>query len=100
MNTRKNQGKPKRKLNIRGCFMIVLIMYLCYALISQHATLRSSDAAISALEEEIALAEGRLSEVEDLDTLSQSDAYIEKVAREKLGLVLPDETVFVDVTGR
>ncbi len=75
-------------------------MYLCYALICQQTSLRASDAQISQLEADIAEAEGRLAEVQDLDTLSRSDEYIERVAREKLGLVLPDETVFVDVTGR
>ncbi len=100
MNKREKTGKPKRKLNIRVCFMIGLIMYLCYALISQQVTLHSSDKQISQLESAILEAEGRLAEVQDLDALSQTDAYIERVAREKLGLVLPDETVFVDVTGR
>lgn len=100
MNKRKNQRKSGRKLNIRICIMIGLIMYLSYALISQQAALRSADSAISRLENEIEEAEGRLAQVEDLSELSQSDAYIETVAREKLGLVLPDETVFVDVTGR
>ena len=75
-------------------------MYLCYALISQQTVLRTSNAQITQLEAGIAEAEGRLAQVQDLDTLSRSDAYIERVAREKLGLVLPDETVFVDVTGR
>ena len=100
MNKRKNQGKGKRKLNIRVCFMVGLIMYLCYALISQQTTLRASNVQISQLEADITEAQGRLAEVQDLDTLSRSDEYIERVAREKLGLVLPDETVFVDVTGR
>lgn len=100
MNKRKKQGKQHRKLNIRVCFMMVLVVYLSYALISQVATLRKADAQISQLEKDISDAEGRLAEVHDLNAFSQSDAYIEKVAREKLGLVLPDETVFTDVTGR
>ncbi len=75
-------------------------MYLCYALISQQTTLHSSNVRIAELEEEIVSAEGRLLEVQDMDAFSKSDEYIERVAREKLGLVLPDETVFVDVTGR
>ena len=100
MNKRKKQGQPKRKLNIHVCFMIGLIMYLCYALISQQTSLHSSNAKIAGLEAEIVSAESRLAEVQDMDAFSKSDEYIERVAREKLGLVLPDETVFVDVTGR
>ncbi len=82
------------------CLMVALVLYLSYALIGQQVSLRESDSQISQLEADIAEAEGRLAQVQDLEGLSKSDAYIEKVAREKLGLVLPDETVFVDVTGR
>ncbi len=80
--------------------MAALVLYLSYTLIGQQVSLRQSDAQISQLEADIAAAESRLAQVQDLEGLSKSDAYIEKVAREKLGLVLPDETVFVDVTGR
>ena len=100
MNKRKNQRKSGRKLNIRFLIMVGLIMYLSYALISQQASLRAADRNIGRLEEEIRAAERELDTVKDLDTESKSDEYIEKVAREKLGLVLPDETVYVDVTGR
>ncbi len=98
MNKRKKQSK--KIVNIRVCFMVGLIMYLFYAIICQEVSLRENNAQISQLEAEITEAQETLSQVEDLDTLSRSDAYIERIAREKLGLVLPDETVFVDVTGR
>ena len=98
MNKRKKQ--TKRHLNIRVCFMVGLIVYLFYAIICQEVSLRENNAQISELKTEIASAKETLSKVEDLDTLSRSDAYIERLAREKLGLVLPDEVVFVDVTGR
>ncbi|MBQ7036007.1 MAG: septum formation initiator family protein [Clostridia bacterium] len=100
MNKRKRQGKPKRKLNIRVCLIVVFAAYLSYTLCGQLVSLRQSAVRVSQLEAEIAEAEGRLAEVQDLDRISKSDAYIEKVAREKLGLVQPDETVFVDVSGR
>ena len=100
MNKRKRQEKSKRKLNIRVCLMVALFAYLSYALSGQLVSLRQTAVRASQLEAEIAEAEGRLAEVQDLDRISKSDAYIEKVAREKLGLVKPDETVFVDVSGR
>ncbi|MBE7062463.1 MAG: septum formation initiator family protein [Ruminococcaceae bacterium] len=100
MNKRKNQSKKLPKLNIRSLAMIGLIMYFGFALIGQQSALHASDAEITQLEEKIAVAESQYAEVEEMETISQSDAYIEKVAREKLGLVLPDEIVFVDVTGQ
>ena len=100
MNKRKRQAKPRRKFNIRICLMVALVLYLTYALGGQLLSLRQTVVRASRLESEIAEAEGRLKEVQELESLSQSDAYIEKVAREKLGLVKPDEMVFVDVSGR
>ena len=100
MNKRKNQRKSGRKLNLRVCIMMGLVMYLSYALISQQTTLRASEQAISRLENEISEAENHLAQVESLRDETHSDAYIEMVAREKLGLVLQVDTVFVDVTGR
>lgn len=98
MNKRKKRSK--KHLNIRFCFMVGLIMYLFGAIICQEVSLHKNSEQLSHLEEQKALAEEKLAEVEDLDELSRSDAYIERIAREKLGLVLPDETVFVDITGR
>ena len=40
----------------------------------------------------------RANEVDNLKENVDSDEYIEKVAREKLGMVKKDEIVFVDVT--
>lgn len=101
MNKRKNQSEQKqKKLNIRTLAMIGLIMYFCYVLIGQQSALRASDSEISQLETEVSQAQSNRAEVEAMGAISQSDAYVEKMAREKLGLVLPDETVFVDVTGQ
>jgi len=36
----------------------------------------------------------------DMVGVYQSDEFVEKVARERLGLVRSDETVFIDVTGK
>ncbi|MDD6308470.1 MAG: septum formation initiator family protein [Clostridia bacterium] len=98
MNKRKKQ--IKKHLNIRTFLMVALIMYLSYAIICQEVSLHENNRQIVSLKEDIASAEASLTQVQNLGAVSSSDAYIERMAREKLGLVLPDETVFVDVTGR
>ncbi len=100
MNKQRKTGKTIKKSNIHILCMVGLIVYLCFALVRQQVVLHDAGKQISQLESAITQAETELSEVQDLDAFSHTDAYIERVAREKLGLVLPDETVFVDVTGR
>ena len=42
----------------------------------------------------------RADEVDALKENIDSDEYIEKVAREKLGMIRKDEIVFVDISGK
>lgn len=46
------------------------------------------------LEQQIAEQEARAEELEKLPEYTQSQEYIEKMAREKFGLVYPDEVIF------
>ena len=54
----------------------------------------SYQAKISELEGQIAAEEKRTGELEELRRYTQTNAYIEQVAKEKLGLVYPDEIIF------
>ena len=54
---------------------------------------------ISDLEAQIEYEEQRANEVDSLKEIVDSDEYIEKIAREKLGMIRKDEIVFVDITG-
>ena len=52
---------------------------------------------ISELEAKIAAEKERQQEVDDMRENMDQDEYIEKIARDKLGMVKSDEIVFVDV---
>ncbi len=54
---------------------------------------------ISELEAKIEYEQQRADEVDALKENVDSDEYIEKIAREKLGMIRKDEIVFIDVTG-
>lgn len=54
---------------------------------------------ISELKSQIEYEKQRAEEVDALKENVDSDEYIEKIAREKLGMIRKDEIVFVDVTG-
>lgn len=54
---------------------------------------------ISELKSQIEYEQKRAEEVDALKENVDSYEYIEKIAREKLGMIRKDEIVFVDVTG-
>ena len=85
--------------NRRGMICIaVVVAALVIALLYQSAGIREKNAyyvsQIAQVEEEIAEEKARSEELENLPEYTQSEEYIEKIAREKLGLVYPDETIF------
>ncbi len=75
---------------------VVLILVLVMAYQSYNVYSRNSvyTRQIAKLEEEIEEEQGRTRRIEDLRTYVNSDEYIEKAAREKFGLVYPDEVIF------
>lgn len=54
---------------------------------------------IGNLNSEIIREEQNLNELDELSKTTDTDEYIEKVAREKLGLVKENEIIFIDVSG-
>lgn len=76
---------------------IVIAVLLAYALIRCHAVMKSYEEAKSAhreLRSEVQMLREESEALQrELDT-PPDDSEIEKLARERLGLVLPDETIF------
>ena len=54
---------------------------------------------INELKSQIEYEQKRAEEVDELKENVDSDEYIEKIAREKLGMIRKDEIVFIDITG-
>ncbi len=95
-------GGKRRKpssSNRRGMVAIALIvMVLLAGLLVQSQKLsrqnRQYEARKSELQQQISDEELRAGEIENLNDYVTSKEYIEKVAREKLGLVYEDEILF------
>lgn len=92
--------KTKRKLNPRRFVFAMLaigfVVYFVYVMIWQQVTISKKNKEIDALQEKISAASQQTEKLqEELDNLNDP-AYLERVAREKLGLVEPNERVFVD----
>lgn len=71
--------------------LIIVILARCHALkVKINAYAQENEALTEQIEDE----KGRAEEIKNLPEYIQSDEYIEKVAREKFGLVYSDETIF------
>ena len=74
--------------------ILVLGITLSVASISLHAKNKEYKAKESELEAQIEAEELRSEEIDDLETYVGTDEYVEDVAKEKLGLVYPNEILF------
>lgn len=92
--------KRKMKVNFGIFFSLILIVYLFYAIVSQQSVLNKNSKEISDLSDQLTQTQSSLDKAEDSEEIYSSDEFVEKVARDRLGLVRPDETVFVDITAR
>ncbi len=77
--------------------LIAFIVYFLFIIVEQQKILDIKEEAMKNIqekvEEEIEINEDLKRQKEILDT----DEYIEKVAREKLGMVKPGEKIFIDI---
>jgi cell division protein FtsB len=77
--------------------LLGLGIYLIYVLVSQQPVLDAKIKQKAELEEELTVA--RRLEIELKTDISMADStyYIEKTAKEKLGMLKPNEKVFIDI---
>lgn len=91
-------GKKKRSV-ILQIGIIALALGLAVSLIQLQMQISRANEQYEKLQHEIADAKFEQEKLQDfLDNEDQSE-YIERIAREKLGYVMPDEKVFYDVAG-
>lgn len=91
MKNRK-KGKLYKKILI-----LAFIIYFVYTLIMQQKTLNSYAKEQAKYNEDIEVAEDEQNKLQEMKSNINSDEYIEKIAREKLGMYYPNERVYIDV---
>lgn len=77
-------------------FFVFAAVRFCY----QQPLLNQYGKQIQQLNAQIAQEDKNAQQIEDLKALYESDEYKQRLARERLGLVEPDERVYVDVSGK
>ena len=88
-------GKFIRRL-LKTIFVVAFLVYACVAMAQQEISFRKYDKELSEYNTRIADEELRHEQLVSTREEITSNEYIEEVAREKLGLVMPNEIVFTD----
>lgn len=96
--------KKKRKVNIsvggllKVCGVLFVCIYAAVVFVQQQLTLAKCDEVAKDYEEKIAAAKLEQQKLSDELEKAGTDEYLERIAREQLGLVKANERVFVDIT--
>lgn len=85
------------KKRLPGLLLVVILCYLLVSLVSQFQRLDAMQRDLEQLQTQIVELQKKNAELRQQLSLVQSDAYIEQVARERLGLVKPGEARVVPV---
>ncbi len=91
---RRVSGGNRAGMAVIGSIVCLLILVLLMQSMKLKRKIVSYQASNASLVEQIQEEKDRTEEIEKLPEYIQSDEYIEKVAREKFGLVYEDEIIF------
>lgn len=87
------------KINkIMNLILILVVVYACFTFFNQQAKLNSYNQDISYYSTQKEELKEKKEELFKEQENVNSEEYIEKMAREKLDMYLPNETVYVDVS--
>ena len=75
-----------------------VFVYFAYVLIDQEIQLQRLSEEIGLYQVKLDEANMKTEELKETKKIINTDEYIENYAREKLGLVMPYETIFVDAS--
>lgn len=102
VRSRSKVSGRKKRINIRlragmlGITLVVCLLLVTFVIKgrSLQAKISANEEKIAQLEEEITAEEARTGEIEELQDYMKSDEYVEKIAKEKIGLINDDEILF------
>ncbi|GAW92237.1 FtsB family cell division protein [Calderihabitans maritimus] len=96
-------SRPKRKVkyrlifrpNLKTLIIYFLLAYLLFSFGQVHYKIRQQEAYLAQLEKQKQGLARENQKLKEQIRMLQSDAYIERIAREELGLVKPGETILL-----
>ena len=88
----------KKKLKFSRIIIIGIIIYVLYALISRQQVLSAYKKEEQNYLNLIAQEQQRNTELLEVKNNVNSTEFIEEIARDKLGMYLPNERVYIDIS--
>ena len=88
----------KKRFKFNRIIIIGIIIYVLYAIISRQQILNSYKKEEQNYLDLIAQEQQRNSELLDAKNNIDSPEFIEEIARDKLGMYLPNERVYIDIS--
>lgn len=85
----------KKKSKIKKICIAFLSIYVCYILINQQIIMKNKDIELEKYKAELSKVTDKNQKLTDETSMSSTYRYLEKLAREKLGLIKQEETVVV-----
>ncbi len=79
--------------------LVLLCVYLCVSLVFAQIDIVAKRKQLENLEQQVAAQEAANKELERMRDSSDESAYMERIAREKLGYAMPGEHIYVDMSG-
>lgn len=95
---KKSQKPSRKKSKTAKIFWAVVFLYVGYIFVQQQVRLHDLRVEEKQVAAEIKQAQSENEDLAHTKDIMESDEYIEKIARQKLGFVKPDEQVFVDTS--
>lgn len=92
-----NMGKKKsKKLNIKKLAIYILLVYAGFIFIGQQFKMYKLNVQIQAAKLEESKAKDKNKKLQDEVKMSKTDDYVEKLGRERLGLIKKGETPVIN----
>ena len=95
--------KTKFKMNILTCFVLITLVASVSMVVKGfmlQPIVSDNYEKAEQLDYDISCENQRIAEINLMTEKVGTDEYIEKIAREKLGMIRSDEIVFIDISGQ
>ena len=90
----------KKKVNPINLFIILFFaVYSVVTFVKQEIEIKKYEKEKQSYMDQIAMAKKKNEEYKRYSEYVNTDEYIEKVAREKLGMLLPEEKIYIEYNG-
>ena len=95
---KQQEAKMKQKSKrLRALILLFLISYVSYIFVVQEIECQKYKELKVSYTEQIKLAKAKTIEYKEYAEYIKSDEYIEKIAREKLNIVYPEEKIYIEI---